>query len=78
VSREQLTQDERAAIDAFRAEFPPARLKRLRFRTWQAALHEAWMNDWPEQRGALRMLRNSPRFESTTAILNAYRMGAAA
>jgi hypothetical protein len=74
----ELTQEERAAIDAFRAEFPPGRLKRLRYRTWQEALSEAWLNDWPEQRGTLRALRNSPRFCGFGEIFTAYSKGAKA
>lgn len=73
----ELTPAERAAVDAFRAEFPAARLRKLGYRNWQAALTEAWLNDWPEQRGELRALRNSPRFDSIVDILKSYTQGEA-
>lgn len=69
----ELTNDEVKAIEAFRSIFPAKRIKVLGYRSWEAALLEAWANDWPEQRGELRSLRNSPRFESCAAILTAYR-----
>lgn len=72
MTRNELTPAERAAVAAFIAEFPPRRLKKMGFRNWQAALCEAWLNDWPEQRGELRTLRNTPQFGSIAAILNAY------
>ncbi len=68
-----LNDEEMAAIDGFREVFPTKRIKRLGYGSWQEALQTAWMNDWPEQRGTLRVLRNDAlRFRGTSDILAQY------
>lgn len=68
----QLTRNERAAMETFRDLFPVKRCKTLRLRNWKEALTIAWLNDWEEQRGTLRSLRNNPRFDSIADILKAF------
>lgn len=45
-----ITDEERAALKAYAAEHG---------RKWIDRLHNAWLNDWREQWGTLRMVRNN-------------------
>lgn len=67
-----LTQPELDAIDTFRNLFPVKRAKKLGCRDWKECLQDAWMQDWPEQRGTLRQLRNDVSFGGTSKILQQY------
>jgi hypothetical protein len=66
-----LTPTEVTAIQAFKEDFVP-KAKRLGYYDWRTCLYEAWLNDWPEQRGVLRALRNDPAFIDLTAILQQF------
>lgn len=70
--RNTLTEYEHALMAGFRDQFPVKRCKKLGFTDWKDALTVAWLNDWEEQRGDLRSLRNNPRFDSIQDILDAF------
>ena len=68
----RLDETQLGSIHAFIEAFPAKRLKSLKLRDWREALQIAWMQDWPEQRGELRRLRNAIQFNGTAAIIAAY------
>ena len=60
MSAAELSLEDFKLLEAYRAEHG---------RNWKSRLTEAWLNDWAEQRGDLRRIRNNPAYESISWTL---------
>lgn len=54
-----MTDEDFAAMAAYAAQHG---------RKWKERISQAWLNDWREQWGALRSIRNNPHYAGTTGF----------
>ncbi len=68
----ELTDEEYNAMKAFKEYWTIKRCHKAKCAHWREALGEAWLNDWSDQWGTLRRLRNCADFNGFAGIFRAF------